>query len=88
MPKPQPVESPTARELFRSLRPWNAENRRTIALAYLEQEGDLPRGVVYSFLRYMGSEDVDIDREMAELRAAHFKKLGKPVPKRQGAPLR
>ncbi len=88
--KPQPAQKPTARELFRALRPWTAENRRTIALAYLEQDGDLPAFVVYSFLRGCADheEGAAVDREMCELRKQHFAKQGKPVPERQGAPLR
>lgn len=88
--KSQPAPAPlSAVELFRTLQPWNAENRRQIALAFLEEQGDLPSGIVYSFCRVVSSDEGEaLMREMTELREQHFAKLGQPVPEHSGPRLR
>lgn len=88
--KPQPAPSPSpAEQLFRKL-PWTPENRRRIALAFIEEQGDIPAGVWHSFgMEARDSEEAEaINAEMTELRQQHFAKLGKPVPEYEGAALR
>lgn len=70
--------------------PCTHENMLAIARAYLEEAGDVPRRVAYGFGMECGTpeEARAIDAAVERLRAEHFKRLGKPVPKYTGPPLR
>lgn len=79
-----------ATQLLHSLDFTKQEHRRTIALAFIEEGGDVPLWLEHTFLTTSASsEDADAAMQLIdELRAVHFAKLGKPVPKRSGPPLR
>jgi len=69
-------------QLFNQLA-YTPTNRRVIAQAFIEDEGDIPAEVVHSFaMTAQGVEDAAaVDEMVRTMRAEHFARLGKPVPK-------
>ena len=87
--KSQPGQKPSAHDLLASLDFTQQEHRRTIALAYIEETGDVPLELEHTLgTAAANMDDLNAMQQLIdELRAEHFAKLGKPVPERSGPPL-
>lgn len=88
-PQPQPDR---LRERLQQLRqgPFTHDTMLGIARAYIEETGDVPHRIVYGFgMECRTPEEArNIETEVEKLRSEHFARLGKPVPKYKGPPLR
>jgi hypothetical protein len=81
-PQRKPPASPS--DLMDELE-WTPENVLTMARAFLEQEGDVPVSVEYSFLSsFNAPQTFELEAAIRTMRAEHFARLGKPVPRRDG----
>jgi hypothetical protein len=67
------------------LKPGDFKGAERVALAYIEEEGDLPEGVWYQlgFIQDDDNRNPLWDR-LEEIRAEYWRKLGKPMPPYKG----
>ncbi len=69
----------TAREMYREYKPPDHEGALAVGRAFLEQDGDLPASVWHT-LGALQDDPNATWNALTDMRAEHFKKLGKQAP--------